>query len=409
MKQPVQVIKTQEGYEAAVARLSALMDEDIVPGSDEESELELLALVIQTYERDKVERPVSDPIEAILFRMDQQNLQKKDMVPYFGSLSKVSEVLARKRPLSVSMMRKLHKGLGIPADVLLGDSEVDRIDLSVEPPVDYLKFPLGEMLERRYFTGFAGSLREAKDHVEELIGGFLQGIPSSSLQSRLRARLHQDGSRLMDEYALLAWQAAVLKKARLHPPHGQYKQGCVTEDWLRELARLSRFDQGPRLAQEFLSNAGIVLVIERHFKKTYLDGAAMLDEERPIVALTLRHDRVDNFWFALMHELVHVQKHLRGDRLFIADNLDDKTRSSKEEKEADQGALEALIPPDAWKAAAVRARPIKANALALAESLRIHPAIVAGRVRYEASNWRLLPTIQATVSENFQDQLIAGC
>ncbi len=410
MEQPVRVIKTQQGYEAALARLSALMDEDIAPGSDEESELELLALVIQAYERDKVEPPVSDPIEAILFRMDQQNLQKKDMVPYFGSLSKVSEVLARKRPLSVSMMRKLHKGLGIPADVLLGDSEADHIDLSVDPSVDYLKFPLSEMLERRYFAGFAGSLRLAKEHVEELIGGFFQGISSTSMPlARLRARLHQDGSRMMDEYALLVWQAAVLKKARLHPPRGQYKQGCVTEEWLRELARFSRFDQGPRLAQEFLSDAGIALVIERHFKKTYLDGAAMLDGERPIVALTLRHDRVDNFWFALMHELVHVQKHLREDRLFIADNLDDKTRSSKEEKQADQGALDALIPPDAWKAATVRVRPIKANALALAESLRIHPAIVAGRVRFEASNWRLLPTIQATVSEHFQDQLMAGC
>ncbi len=410
MERSIRVIKTRQEYDAALARLSSLMDGEIAPNSAEESDLELLTLVIQAYERDKVEQVVSDPIEAILFRMDQQNLQKKDLVPYLGSLSKVSEVLARKRPLSVSMMRKLHKGLGIPAEALLNEPERHDIDLSKDLVGEYLKFPLSEMRERGCFKGFTGSLKDAKERAEELIREFMRGITSESLStSRLRAPLHQDGSRVMDEYALLIWQVAVLKKVRLHPPRNEYKKEAITEDWLRDLAKLSRFEKGPRLAQEFLGDVGIPLVIEPHFKKTYLDGAAMLDEGRPIVALTLRHDRVDNFWFALMHELVHVQKHLLEDRLFIADNLDDKTRSSKEEREADQGALDALIPPDAWKAAAVCARPIKANALALAESLRIHPAIVAGRVRYEASNWRLLPTIQATVSEHFQDQLMPGC
>lgn len=410
MEQSIRVIKTRQEYDAALARLSALMDESIAPNSDKESDLELLTLVIEAYERDKVEPIVSDPVEAILFRMDQQNLQKKDLVPYLGSLSKVSEVLARKRPLSVSMMRKLHKGLGIPAEALLSEPERHDIDLSTDLSGEYQKFPIKEMRERGCFKGFTGSLKDAKDRAEELIRGFMHGIASDSLQlARLRAPLHQGGSRVMDAYALLIWQVAVLKKVRFHPPRNQYKAESLTDEWLRDLAKLSRFEKGPRLAREFLEDAGISFVIEPHFKKTYLDGAAMLDEGRPVVALTLRHDRVDNFWFALMHELVHVQKHLRANHSFIADNLDDKTRSSEEEKEADRGALNALIPPDAWEAAAVRRSPIKANAQALADHLRIHPAIVAGRARYEANNWRLLPTIQATVSEHFQDQLEVAC
>lgn len=60
------------------------------------------------------------------------------------------------------------------------------------------------------------------------------------------------------------------------------------------------------MAQEFLADNGITLIVEPQCKKTYLDGAAMLDDHTPIVALTFRHDRLDNFWFALMHELVHV-------------------------------------------------------------------------------------------------------
>ena len=116
MKQQVKVIKTQRDYDAAIVRLSALMDEEITAGSSKEAELELLALVIESFERSKVGPVQLDPIEAILFRMDQFGLKKVDLVPYMGSLPKVSEVLARKRPLNLAMIRKLHEGLGIPAD-----------------------------------------------------------------------------------------------------------------------------------------------------------------------------------------------------------------------------------------------------------------------------------------------------
>ena len=130
MKQQVRVIKTQRDYDAALARLSALMDEEFAPGSNAEAQLELLALVIESYERSKIAPVCTDPIEAILFRMDQQQLSKKDLVPYIGSLSKVSEVISRKRPLSLSMIRKLHTGLNIPAQVLIGDCDDAHLDLS---------------------------------------------------------------------------------------------------------------------------------------------------------------------------------------------------------------------------------------------------------------------------------------
>lgn len=294
MKQQVKVIKTQRDYDAAVARLSALMDEDIAPGSSKESELELLALVIESYERSKVEPAVADPVEAILFRMDQLGLKKVDLVPYMGSLPKVSEVLARKRPLNLAMIRKLHQGLGIPADVLLVQTD-DGIDLSEDLPYDVDQFPLREMLGRGYFPGFRGTPAEAKDKREELIRGFMRGMHFQPAQeARLRAPMHQNGGRLMDEYGLLAWRVAVIKKARQIKLKSAYAEGSLTDDCLKELARLSRFDQGPRLAQEFLADLGIALVFEDHFNKTYLDGAAMLDGDRRVVALTLRHDRLDN-------------------------------------------------------------------------------------------------------------------
>ena len=185
-----------------------------------------------------------------------------------------------------------------------------------------------------------------------------------------------------------------------------YCNNTITDDWLRDLAKLSKFDKGPQLAHEYLANHGIALVVEPHFKKTYLDGAAMLDDGMPIVALTLRHDRIDNFWFALMHELVHVRKHLTAKHLFIADNLDDKTRSTKEEDEADKGARDSLIPPMEWQKSDVRNTQSAKDAVALADRLRIHPAIVAGRVRHETENWRLLNGLlgeRGDVRKHFED------
>ncbi|KQP18494.1 transcriptional regulator [Pseudorhodoferax sp. Leaf267] len=406
MKQQVKVIKTQRDYDAAIVRLSALMDDDVAPGSGKEAELELLALVIESYERSKVEPVVLDPIEAILFRMDQLGLKKVDLVPYMGSLPKVSEVLARKRPLNLAMIRKLHQGLGIAADVLLAQTD-DAIDLDEALPYDTAKFPLKEMCARGYFEGFHGTFREAKDKAEELIRRFMRGFDLQPIhQARLRAPMHQSGSRLMDEYALLTWHVAVLKKARQRKLKSAYVKGSLTEERLRELARLSRFEQGPRLAQEFLADMGIALVFEDHFSKTYLDGAAMFDGDLPVVALTLRHDRLDNFWFALLHELVHVQRHLGPDRWFIADNLEDKVhQQSAEEREADEGARDILIPQAEWLASGLTVEPTMETAMALADKLRIHPTIVAGRVRFEASNWRLLSSIKADVRPLFGDQL----
>jgi HTH-type transcriptional regulator/antitoxin HigA len=391
MNQPVRVIKTQNEYDDAMARLSSLMDMDFAVGSAEEAELELLALVIESYERSKVEPVMPDPIEAILFAMDQKKLSARDLVPMMGSVSKVSEVLSRKRSLSLAMIRALHKGLGIPADVLIGAANDERIDVSAEPAFDYSKFPLQEMKERGYFPDINEPIQKLKDYAEELFTGFIRDIPGNNHHTAfLRAPLHQNGAREMDDYALIAWHACVLKKAQSVELRTQYISGVISDEWLADLVKLSRFESGPRLAQEYLADKGIVLVIEKHFKKTYLDGAAMLLGETPVVALTLRHDRIDNFWFALIHELEHVRKHLGAEYSFIADNLDDKTRSSQIEREADEGARDALIPIDAWMQAKVRISQSQVDAIELADQLRIHPAIVAGRVRKETNNWRLL-------------------
>ena len=110
------IIRTEMEYQATLRRIEELFD--AAPDSPEEDELDLLVLLVEKYEEVVYPIDLPDPITAIRFRMDQQNLKAKDLVPYIGSKSKVSEVLNGQRDLSIAMIRKLVTGLGIPAEVL---------------------------------------------------------------------------------------------------------------------------------------------------------------------------------------------------------------------------------------------------------------------------------------------------
>ncbi|MFW7342522.1 transcriptional regulator [Pollutimonas sp. H1-120] len=88
-------------------------------GTPEADEMEILVTLIEAYENKHYPIGPADPVEAIKFRMDQQGLTAKDMQAYIGSSGRVSEILSRKRPLSLGMIRRLHKGLNIPYESLL--------------------------------------------------------------------------------------------------------------------------------------------------------------------------------------------------------------------------------------------------------------------------------------------------
>jgi HTH-type transcriptional regulator/antitoxin HigA len=112
----IRILKNEADYEAALSEIEKLMDG---PRLDVDR-LELLALLVSDYEDKHYPIDMPDPVEAITFRMEQMGLTRKDLERYIGSRSKVSEVLSGKRRLSLSMIRALHEGLGIPAEVLLG-------------------------------------------------------------------------------------------------------------------------------------------------------------------------------------------------------------------------------------------------------------------------------------------------
>lgn len=119
----IRPIHTDADYKAALREISVLMDGDPDLGTPEGDRLDVLVTLVQAYEtaHHHIEKP--DPIEAIKFRLEQGELSIKDLEPMIGPSNRVYEVLGRKRPLTLRMIRRLHKGLGIPAAVLIAEDE----------------------------------------------------------------------------------------------------------------------------------------------------------------------------------------------------------------------------------------------------------------------------------------------
>jgi HTH-type transcriptional regulator / antitoxin HigA len=117
MKKEIKPIKTEAQYQAALKEIEALFD--AVPDTAKGDRLEVLTTLVESYEEKNYRIPFPDPVEAILYCMESRGLTRCDLERYIGSRARVSEVLNRKRPLTMEMIRNLHKGLGIPAEVLI--------------------------------------------------------------------------------------------------------------------------------------------------------------------------------------------------------------------------------------------------------------------------------------------------
>ena len=392
----IEPIRTEADYETALARIDELMDAE--PGSPEGRELDVLVDLVELYETRHEPMGYPDPVAAIEFRMEQAGLSPRDLIPFIGTRAKVSEVLSGKRAITMPMARALHEHLGVPADVLLR-----RPDDTGDQPLaelDWRRFPLKAMAKR----GWIPNVPDIAARAEELIGALIEragGTPVAS-EALYRKTHTLRANAKTDPYALKAWCWQVLATANRDRPRGGYAAGAVTLDFLKQVARLSWSNEGPKQAQDFLGANGIPLVIVEHLPRTYLDGAALrLGDGRPVVALTLRYDRLDNFWFCLLHELAHVGRHMDNDdgHAFVDDltlrSLNEEQQDPRE-AQADDWAEEALVPRTTWETSSVREHPTPMAVLDLAQALHVHPAVVAGRVRYERGNYRLLSQFVGT-------------
>ncbi len=398
----IKVIKTEKDYEEALRLVEKLMSRDPDPDSEEGEQLSLVSTLIQDYEAKVLPESLPDPVDAIKFRMEQADLKPADLIPYLGSRSRVSEILSGKRQLTLDMVRALEAGLGIPAKILIRKPALDE-----DPEFQNWDNRLVSEMEVRGYFGKASLKKYSK--VEVLKSFFSTiNVPVQQLVGMSRKSNYRS-SPLTDKRALAAWATCVFKKAKKVRISKQYKHGTVDLKFMQKLVKLSVKENSPMLAQGYLEKYGIILVIERHFSKTYLDGAAILiNKDNPVIGLTLRYDRLDNFWFTLMHELAHIAQHYNSNISLFYDEIEGiKTIDLDErEREADALAEEALLPEAKWEVSPARLIPSSMAATSLAQELGVHVAIVAGQIRHKCNKYTYLNKIvnQAKVRKYFPDE-----
>lgn len=265
--------------------------------------------------------------------------------------------------------------------------------------VVWSRFPVKEMARRGWLK-----IDKTKNAVDAVRDFFLSraGPQFASALHRKKVR----AGNIPNEYALLAWQARVLQRAKGDFTQGRLRSFDLKDTWISELVALTRSPQGPQLAKHLLAEQGIALVIEPHLSGTYLDGAAMLmDTGNPLIAMTLRHDRLDNFWFVLFHELGHVMLHLFDNTKFDFFDEEDGAETDSIEGEADKFALDTLIPNGKWELCLSRFALSNEAVRIDAHNLGIAESIIAGRIRKERNNYTILNDLvgHRAVREQFEE------
>lgn len=375
----IKVVKNEVQYRAYLEEIERLAASDPDLETPEGTRLELLAKLVEDYEKQRYVFHRPGPIDAIRFRMEEVGLRQKDVADLLGGKNRASEILTHKRALTLPMIRALHERLGIPADLLIGESfSTDRAEYDVDPQ----DLPYQTLVQRGWITQNMTPAEVLKRYYAPV------GSPAY-----LRRTLTFGVTTKTNYTHLWLWLARVRELAEANGSKlGKFSRDSIGMDLLRYVARLSWMEKGPRLAVDFLAERGIAVVIEQKLPGTRVDGAALIGSNGyPVVGLTIQHDRLDNFWFTLLHELVHVWKHLdtRTHRAIIDEDVEQGKDTEVKEQEANEIANEALLPRAIWRRSNTFRNPTSANIKALAAEQQIHPAIVAGRVRFERHNYAL--------------------
>lgn len=319
----------------------------------------------------RIAKGLSQKDLAVELGMTAQQIQRYEATNYMGaSLARLIDV---SQVLEVKITEAWGGERGNSSDSFFVWQDVTQ--------VDWNSFPTKEMIGRGWIEAANDSdlAGLAMDYFERAAG------PNFATAMH-RKKFH--GGNQPKRYSLLAWQARILEKARVEVTSGRVSEFLFDDSWVSELVRLSVERAAPLAARHFLASKGIVLVVEGHLQGTYLDGAAMLLETgNPVIGLTLRHDRLDNFWFVLLHELGHVFLHLFES--LDMDFFDEESAEGNDdiEREADNFALDVLIPAEQWDLCMSRFSMTEESVLIDAENLNIHPSIIAGRVRKESNNY----------------------
>jgi HTH-type transcriptional regulator/antitoxin HigA len=369
----IKPIRSGNDLQAAKERLARLLSQP--NNHDCDDEIEVLTALVEQFEEKHARIEAPDPISAIKYRMVEKGLSPRQLEPFIGSRARVSEILTGKRSLSIDMIRSLHDGLGIPYESLLtAPAKTGSVEDISRDAIDRLNRQ-GLNLDREELPAFISS-------------SLMAAPPPAALLRKTRT---QRAALKTNQDALLIWQASVLQKADLMTLTGSFDPTRFSRADLRQLAKASAKVDGPRRAVDALTHHGIALVVMDSLPGTFLDGAAMVRSDgAPVVGLTLRHSRIDNFWFTLLHEAAHICLHYRflvETRSAFVDDMDILSDDVREQ-EADALARDSLIPPMFLEQVIWNPTSSYDDLETVATRARVPLPVVAGRWQRDHQNYK---------------------
>ncbi|HDS5366312.1 ImmA/IrrE family metallo-endopeptidase [Klebsiella variicola subsp. variicola] len=193
-----------------------------------------------------------------------------------------------------------------------------------------------------------------------------------------------------DELLVSTWLSFVYEKERIISSVSEIPTYTkLKKEYLSEFAKYSVDEDFPLSAPKLLLSLGIILIYQEAIPSAKVDGVVYVNEYgNPVIALSLRYSRLDNYWFTLLHELSHVVLHYEQLEAPIIEDLDINDPDNLVESQADRLALDSLIPRNLWRGCVVKESLKDDDLFAFAKEIGIHPAIIAGRVRNERKAYK---------------------
>jgi HTH-type transcriptional regulator / antitoxin HigA len=322
------------------------------------------------------------PGEILKEELDARGWTQKDLATILDRPEQaISEIIKGTKQITPATALELGGALGTSAETWINLEAQYRLALARDArPSDeiserarlYGLAPVAEILRRGWIKGSPDPTELARQMCE------FMGIATIWDEPETLAALRASGSRGPQESAVLAWLKRVehLATEQRLPA---FDVGRL-EQSLPEVLERSQTAAGVRELPGLLGLSGVHFLVVPHLPKSFLDGGSQWVDDRPVVAVTLRYDRIDSLWFTLMHEVAHI---LFGHRDLLAETLWGGDRDAPNEGEANRWAEEQLVPAEDYAVLTGRAvtRPTLADITAFARRIRRHPGIVVGRLQ----------------------------
>lgn len=287
---------------------------------------------------------------------------------------------------SLARLSEVSDALGLDLSIIPNVQKDGSNASSASFDMEFDKSIIKEAVKRQWISH---SSDERIQDVSRIFYTWFSGLERLSSGSALHKRSFRRTSTLHAQ-SLCAWEARILEKGHKSRPQAIFSLSCQA-DLLGELREVSCSKSKLNTLPDLLGSYGISIAFERHLPKTYVDGAAFwMEEGYPLVGMSLRYDRLDNFWFVLMHELAHIFLHMHGNDNghFVDEELEfdsplEGSDKNQQEIEANEFALAALIPSEIWENSLIRFAQTEDEVVAFANRCKVSPSVVAGRLRRE--------------------------